>query len=349
MRFGNFLFPESRVPERDGQVIDETLAEARLSDELGMEVLWLAEHHFDGNCAYVDSVSFAGAIAASTRRIQIGFAVAQVSLHHPIRLAEQMALLDNISHGRLIIGLGRGTAHNIYEYIGYGIDPDEAQARLIEAEEIMIGAWTTENFEHRGRFWTLRLPLLRPRPYTRPHPRIIRAVSGETSMLEMARAGRPFMMNVQSSATVAHRLALYREAMAEAGHDPATIRRCLDESWAWRNVFVAASDGEAERIALPAFREQAAHRAAMRERVYREQGLRLHHEGGEIARNRPEDALIMSAPATVREGIAELAATGVGGLILSFRLGPMAHEDAIASLRRFMAEVAPHFRAQAAA
>ena len=61
MRFGNFLFPDCRDPARDGAVIDETLAEARLSDELGIDVIWLAEHHFDGICAYVDPISFAAA------------------------------------------------------------------------------------------------------------------------------------------------------------------------------------------------------------------------------------------------------------------------------------------------
>src|SRR5919109_2596799 len=175
MKFSNFLFPAAMHPADDHRVIDETLREAQLCDELGMEMLWLAEHHFDGICAYVDPVSFAAALAASTKRIGIGFAVAQMSLHHPIRLAEQLSLIDNISKGRLLVGLGRGTAYNIYDYQGYGIDPKEAYERLLEAEDIMIRAWTTENFEHRGKHWNLRLPLLRPRPYTKPHPQIVRA------------------------------------------------------------------------------------------------------------------------------------------------------------------------------
>ena len=127
MKFSNFLFPASMDPAKDQQIIQETLREAQLCDELGMEMLWLAEHHFDGICAYVDPVTFAAALAASTRQIHIGFAVAQMSLHHPIRMAEQMALIDNISKGRLVVGLGRGTAYNIYDYQGYGIDPAEAQ------------------------------------------------------------------------------------------------------------------------------------------------------------------------------------------------------------------------------
>src|SRR5262245_21127387 len=193
MKFSNFLFPASMDPGKDEQIIHETLREGRLCDELGMDMLWLAEHHFDGICAYVDPVTFAAALAASTERIHIGFAVAQMSLHHPIRMAEQMALIDNISRGRLLVGLGRGTAYNVYDYQGYGIEPGEAHERLIEAEEIMIKAWTTEDYHHQGRFWTLRLPLLRPRPYTRPHPRIIRACSTEEATLVMARAGRPFL------------------------------------------------------------------------------------------------------------------------------------------------------------
>src|SRR4051794_25033823 len=98
VRFGNFLFPDSRDPACDGIVIDETLREAQLSDQLGVDVIWLAEHHFDGICAYVDPTAFAAALATATRRSMIGFAVIQTSLHHPIRLAEQLALIDNLSN-----------------------------------------------------------------------------------------------------------------------------------------------------------------------------------------------------------------------------------------------------------
>src|SRR5258705_10414293 len=116
MKFGDFLFPDTRDPERDGIVIDETLHEALLADELGVDVIWLAEHHFDGICAYVDPISFAGALATSTRRSKIGFAVVQTALHHPIRLAEQLAFLDNFTKGRSIVGPARGPPLTIYNY-----------------------------------------------------------------------------------------------------------------------------------------------------------------------------------------------------------------------------------------
>lgn len=349
MKFSNFLFPASMDPAKDQQIIQETLAEAKLCDELGMEMLWLAEHHFDGICAYVDPVSFAAALAACTRQIRIGFAVAQMSLHHPIRMAEQMALIDNISKGRLLVGLGRGTAYNIYDYQGYGIEPKEAYERLLEAEEIMIKAWTTENFEHHGKYWDLRLPLLRPRPYTRPHPEIVRACSGEEAMLGMARAGRPFLMNVQSNEVTQHRMDLYRKTMRESGFDEATVQRNVDSTWVWRNIFVAETDAEAERLALPAFKTQMEFRAVMREKVYKEQGLLLKKEESLAARNEAQHAVLCGSPSRVAEAIAEIDKIGVGGLILVFRIGPMPYEVAANSIRLFMQKVAPEFRNRRAA
>ena len=349
MKFSNFLFPASMDPGKDHQVIQETLSEAKLCDELGMEMLWLAEHHFDGICAYVDPVSFAAALAACTQQIRIGFAVAQMSLHHPIRMAEQMALIDNISKGRLLVGLGRGTAYNIYDYQGYGIDPKEAYERLLEAEDIMIKAWTTENYEHKGKYWNLRLPQLRPRPYTQPHPAIVRACSGEEAMLGMARAGRPFLMNVQSNEVTKQRMDLYRRTMRESGFDEATVARNVDDTWVWRNIFVAETDAEAERLAIPAFKTQMEFRAVMRDKVYKEQGLLLKQEESAPARNVAQHAVLCGSPATVSEAIAEIDKINVGGLILVFRIGPMPYEVAAHSIRLFMQKVAPEFRRRKAA
>ena len=346
MKFGNFLFPDCRDPARDGVVIDETLAEARLSDELGMDVVWLAEHHFDGISVYADPIALAGALAGSLRQAAIGFAVLQTALHHPIRLAEQMALLDNLMKGRLIVGLGRGSSYNIYDYQGFGIDHHEAQARLDEAEAIMLKAWTGGGFTHDGRFWQLKVPMLRPLPYTKPHPFVIRGSSGDASLVELARQGKPFMMNVQSLETTRRRVGLYREAMHAAGYDAAAIAANLQASWVWRNLFVAASDAEAERIGIPAFETMTRARAEMRNRIFADTGLRIEVPQSDLPGSRTArgDGLIHGTPARVAENFAALDALGIGRVIATFRLGPMPHEVAAESLRLFMREVAPHFR-----
>ncbi|MGE4049183.1 MAG: LLM class flavin-dependent oxidoreductase [Acetobacteraceae bacterium] len=345
MKFSNFLFPESRSTQDDGRIIDETLAEARLTDELGYDVIWLAEHHFDGICAYADPVSFAAALATATTRARIGFAVAQTSLHHPIRFAEQMAVIDHLSKGRLIVGLGRGTAYNIYDYQGFGIDHTEAQARLEEAEEIMFTAWKGGPVEHHGRFWDLKLPELRPAPYTKPHPYVLRAAATEHGMLDVARQGRPFMMNIQTNQETARRMDLYRQTLRELGMDEAAIERNVAECWVWRNVCVAETDAEAERIAVPAFHAMQELRVAMRNRVYREQGVSIvpmpAPGAAPAARTVVEHSLVYGSPATVAEKLAAVGKTGVGGLIMQFRLGPMSYEDTVQSLTLFREKVMP--------
>lgn len=345
MRFSNFLFPESRAPGTDHQVLRESVAEAVLCERLGYEVLWLAEHHFDGNCIYIDPVLFAAALSQVTQRMTLGFAVAQVSLHHPMRLAEQISVLDHLTEGRLIVGLGRGTAYNVYEYQGYGIDWREAGPRYAEAEAVMLRAWTSpEGFTHEGQFWQLKAPPLRPVPYTRPHPAVLRAASSEDGALHLARRGLPFLMNVQSLATTADRLGKYQAAMAGAGFGEAHIARCMAESWVWRNIVVAETDAEAERVGVPAFEAMQEQRRALREQVYAEQGVRMVQEAAPPARVQPELALLCGSPATVAEKIAAIAATGVGGVIGSFRLGPMPAEVAARSLTLFAEQVAPAFR-----
>ena len=346
MKFSNFLFPGCRAPERDGIVIDETLREAWLSDELELDVIWLAEHHFDGICAYVDPITFAGALATSTRHSKIGFAVVQTALHHPIRLAEQLAFLDNVTKGRLIVGLGRGSSYNIYDYQGFGIDHQEAQQRLEESEKILLQAWTCGPFTHHGKYWQLEVPMLRPRPYTKPHPALIRAASGEASLLELARQGRPFLMNVQSMAVTRRRIELYRDGMHAAGYDEDVVARNLENCWVWRNVFVAETDAEAERIGVPAFQAMVESRAAMRNRIYRETGMRIEVPASDLpsARASVEHGFIYGSPGRVAEAIAEIDRLGIGGVIATFRLGPMSHEVAANSLRLFMQRVAPEFR-----
>jgi alkanesulfonate monooxygenase SsuD/methylene tetrahydromethanopterin reductase-like flavin-dependent oxidoreductase (luciferase family) len=346
MLFGNFLSPDCRDPAQDGAVIDETLREAVLSDELGADAIWLGEHHFDGICAYVDPISFAAALATATHRATLGFAVIQTSLHHPIRLAEQLALIDHLTKGRLIVGLGRGTAFNIYDYQGFGIAHEEAQARFDEAEEIILKAWNGGAFTHDGRFWQLQVPLLRPRPYQQPHPPLIRGASSEHSLVELARQGRPFLMNVQSLDATRRRVGLYRNAMRDAGHDAATVADNLRRSWVWRNVFVAQTDTAAERIGVPLFDEMTRTRAELRNRIYAETGKRIEVPQNELPEARAGGAqgLLRGSPETVAAAMAGIDELGIGGVLASFRLGPMPYSVAAESLGLFMREVAPRFR-----
>jgi alkanesulfonate monooxygenase SsuD/methylene tetrahydromethanopterin reductase-like flavin-dependent oxidoreductase (luciferase family) len=142
---------------------------------------------------------------------------------------------------------------------------------------------------------------------------------------------------------------LYRKTMRESGFDEATVARNVDDTWIWRNIFVAETDAEAERLAMPAFKTQMEFRAAMRDKVYKEQGLFLKKEENAAARNEAQHAVLCGSPTRVAEAIAEIDKIGVGGLILVFRIGPMPYEVAAHSIRLFMQKVAPQFQRKRAA
>src|SRR5262249_61228716 len=116
------------------------------------------------------------------------------ALCHPIRLAIELALLDNLSGGRVDVGVGPGTNYNEYEFVGYGLRSDDSRERMTETLDVMVRAWTEAPLEHRGKFYRLSLPELRPRPRQRPHPPIWRAVSSAGSVRECGRLGAPILM-----------------------------------------------------------------------------------------------------------------------------------------------------------
>jgi alkanesulfonate monooxygenase SsuD/methylene tetrahydromethanopterin reductase-like flavin-dependent oxidoreductase (luciferase family) len=341
VKLGTFVFPTVADPRRDSAVIDEAVAEAVASEQLGMDAVWLAEHHFDGMCAYVDPVVFAATLAAATRRVDIGFAVVQASLHHPLRLAEQIALLDHLTKGRLIAGLGKGSMYNAYEYEGFEIAAEDASARFDEIEDILIKSWIGEKIVHRGKFWNFEIPMLRPRPYTQPHPRLLRACGGEESTIKHASSGRPYLFAGPTD-IVAKRVELARATMRTQGRDEAYIARIFEQSWVWQHAVVAQTDAEARAIGMQAVRDYIAYRDK----------LGLQSTLADIMRNsiaggNPPRGYALGTPETVARELAQVATLGIGGLIIRFDIGPISSATSRRSLELFAKEVAPRLRAPA--
>ena len=346
MRFGSFVFPVSHSPESDGSIIDSTLAEIELQDSLGFEAAWLTEHHFDGACAYVDPVVFGAAVASRTRRIKIGFAVVEMAFHHPVRLAAQTALLDNLSHGRLIVGIGRGSAFNTYEYLGFGIPMDEGAERLSEAEDLMVKAWTGEDVRHHGRFWDVSFPMLRPKPYQQPHPPLVRACISEASTRAMARIGRPVLIGVQEDDEIRSRIQLFEQEMSDAGFGDSEVESALDHCWFSKNVFVAESYSEAREQSEPGFRRERKHFREARE-VFNPEGFPPLDTSKPLPAGEDfEKACIVGTPSQVAEQVAELRDLGVRNLMMKLNIGEMDSEAVRRSIELFGREVMPHFEDQ---
>ena len=335
MRVGVFLFHESRDPSADDRVIHEAMAEAKLAEAEGMDAVFLVEHHFDGNCAYVDPATFASAMAMATDRIKIGFAVLQTSLYHPLRMAEQISLIDNLSKGRLIVGLGRGSLVNTHEYSGYEIDPDSAQERFEEIEEILLQCFTQEKVVHAGKYWNFEIPMLRPRPFTKPYPQILRSVASEASLAAQGRLGRPVLMAAATAPGAARSIGIYRKAAEEAGISTAAIDHAISESWVARTVVLAPTDEEAHEVGLPYFRMMQTYRAAQSTAFE-----------AMVAKTSKQGSLpvLCGSPESMVGDFTSLAETGIGGVIVRFRTGPMPAEFSSRALKLFMHEIAPRIR-----
>ena len=344
MKFGTFVFSVSLDPKQDHQVIDNTLREVELAEEIGMDTAWLTEHHFDGAVAYADPVVFGAAVAAKTKRIRIGFAVVEMAMHHPVRLAAQTALLDHLSHGRLIVGTGRGSAFNEYEYIGFGVNMDDARDMLPEAEELLVKAWTGEDVHHEGRFWKGSFPILRPQPYQKPHPPLVRACITEGSVVDMAKIGRPVLIGIQSVDTLRDRLDLYRGTMLEEGFHEDAVEHALNETWCQRALYVTETDDEAEGPARAALSRHRDHLLEARVK-WNPGGVPPPTPGalpnpGEVY----EHAFLAGSPKRVAEGIAELRDAGVRNLLLNVNVGQMPREQVEASMKLFGEKVLPKFK-----
>ena len=343
MRFGSFVFPVSHQPENDSAVIDSTLDEIVLAEQIGMHSVWLTEHHFDGAAAHADPLVLGAAVASRTTDLKIGFAVVELAFHHPVRLAVQTSLLDNLSHGRLIVGTGRGSAYNHYEYIGFGITMADGLARLDEAEELLVKAWTGDPLQHEGTHWDVEFPLLRPRPYQQPHPPLIRACISEASTIRMAEIGRPVMIGIQTLPNLQSRLERYRATMLDSGFTEEQTDGTLDQCWASRDLFVADSYEEAHEIAAAGFE---------RERTHFRQARELYNPGGfpPPDPNRPipageslEHSFIMGTPSQVAEQVAAMRDIGVRNLMLKLNVGEMDTHKVQKSMRMFGEKVMPHF------
>jgi alkanesulfonate monooxygenase SsuD/methylene tetrahydromethanopterin reductase-like flavin-dependent oxidoreductase (luciferase family) len=354
MRFGWLTLAHSPAPDADYAAIGQQLEQACCAETLGFDGVWLTEHNFTGEAVYCDPIPFAGALAARTSRVRIGFAVIQLALRHPIRLAVQLALLDNLSRGRLDVGVGRGSIYNEYEYVGYGLRSDDSRERSAEALDVLLRAWTEEPFTYDGKYFQVSLPAVRPRPYQTPHPPIWRSAVAPTSFREYGRLGAPIMMSRLPVDRLRERLAAYEQGLAEGVDDDQVRQRLRRQAAVWRHVYVGQSQSEAEdslRDAVLHTRQHMLHaRSAYNPDDFRVDPAmlnpftdpRVSDEDG--VRWSLETGALCGTAERVADQIAELRDAGVHHLFCQLSFGYLPHEKIMASMRRFGEAILPRFR-----
>ena len=265
MKLGWLTLNHSPSAADDGAAIDEQMQQACLAEALGFDSVWLTEHNFTGESVYGDPIPFASALAMKTERIRIGFAVIQMALRHPVRVATQLSVVDNLCKGRLDVGVGRGTIFNEYEFVGYGLDSSDSRGRFTENLEIMLRAWTDTPFDFEGKYYKLSIPELRPSPHQRPHPPVWHSAISPSSFQHCGQQGVPLMTVRLGDNVLKERLAVYEEGLAQSGLTEERQRELRKDAAVWRYVHVAESDAQAEDELVDALRHIRQHMVHARE------------------------------------------------------------------------------------
>lgn len=217
--FGLFTEFQQAPGMTHAAAFDESMAQMEAAEALGFDAVSLAEIHFQKDRSVLASpLVIAAAIAQRTRRVKIAIAVQVLPLAHPLHLAEDAATVDQLSHGRLELGVGRSglPAH----YTGYNIAYAESRDRFHETLEILLKAWTQERFSHDGTYYQFHDVCIMPRPYQTPHPPIRMAATTPETYEIVGRLGYPIFIAVRTTsiANLEGWIGRYHEAWQAAGH-----------------------------------------------------------------------------------------------------------------------------------
>ncbi|HXH84677.1 MAG TPA: LLM class flavin-dependent oxidoreductase [Candidatus Tectomicrobia bacterium] len=349
MRFSTQNLLSWREWQQHEDVYRESLAECRLADELSFDTVWLAEHHFSPYGICPSLPVFAAAVARETRRVRIGTAVVIEPFSHPVRIAEEWAMVDILSGGRVEFGLGRG--YQPAEFRGLGVSMERTRERFDEGLEVIRRAWTQERLSFQGEFYRFEDVRVLPRPVQRPHPPLwTAAVSPDTYELAARRGLRILTSPAFTPLDLLRKnYDRYRETFRTTHGSEAGADICLNKI-----IHVADSSREArDNMREPIrwfFRTQASliadptgappEQYAFYRRV-RENLLSLSEETA------LDQAAIVGDPEEVADKIrAHHEALGVTSFMGAFSRGGLAHDTVVRSMRLFAEKVMPRFAAR---
>lgn len=365
MRFSAFLVGRSMSPSDDAYVIETLTEHALEADRLGFDAVFLPDHHFTGYAPMSsDPFLFAAHLAARTKNVHYGFSVTTLPLHHPVRFAERVNLLDHLTKGRLLVGIGSGTTPE--ETIGFGVDFQDSKDLMDAQVELVQRLWAKKIddepilFEH-GPYKGAVVQRIVPAPYSERR-RLMSVAMREASTARAAKYGWPAFVPAfvppipasgEPSAAFQKYLDAYRAAMAASGHPQQVVDDCM--SWtthSYQCVHVAETDEQARaelEVILAAYQE-----AIDREYAYNKRAEDI--SGVDLTSAQAPNALseewirtwcLYGSPDTVAQQLRHYEELGVGNILMGFTNGPLTPERYALtrkSMNLFAGEVMPRFR-----
>ena len=345
MEFGLFFLMQRDEGWTEQEVYVSGLEQMLAAEALGYTSVWIAEHHFNDYGLCPSPPVLASFVAARTTTLRLGMGVSLLPLHHPVDLAEQLAVLDVVSGGRLDVGIGRGGT--LQDYQTFQSDRGDSRARVEEGIALMRGAWGGAPFDFHGRFHSAERLRVRPRPTQRPHPPLFIAANSEDSVLSAARLGLPTLSSFfVPVGELQKRHLVYREAGLAAGRPLSEIEELERRSWGMRVVHVAPDHDEALRAIEAPFMGYQRRMSILRSDAtggsvpgsFDRSLLRLREFREYLA----DGWALVGTPDEVRDDLQKFReATGYERVLLVMALPGLDTGRALRSMRLFAEEVAP--------
>ncbi|MQY39946.1 Alkanesulfonate monooxygenase [Streptomyces sp. RB17] len=364
MRFSAFLTTRSAGPHEDRAVMEAMVQHATDVERLGFDAVFLPDHHFTGYAPPAsDPMMFAAYLAARLPRLHFGFSVQTIPLHHPVRFAERLNLLDQLTDGKVLVGIGSGTTPE--EMIGLGINYKDTPQLSVSNLEIVQRLWDKKTDDEpvvfdNGHYRGSVVSRIVPAPYSVQGPQLMSVALRPSSTQRAAQLAQPAFIPaftppaLDDGEPLVHlrrHFAAYRDALEAAGHGQEAVDRALGwTTHTYQHVHVAPTDEQAEDefqqiielYQAAVEREHGANKAA--EKL---SGVELGpvHDARKPGWQRTW--CLWGSPDTVAEHLREVAGVGIGNILGGFlggTLTPQRTEWGRRSLELFAREVMPRFR-----
>jgi alkanesulfonate monooxygenase SsuD/methylene tetrahydromethanopterin reductase-like flavin-dependent oxidoreductase (luciferase family) len=310
------------------QLYGEVIAQAELADRIGYDTFWVAEHHFHEYGVVPNPALMLATLAQRTKRLRLGTAISILTFHNPLTVAENYAMVDVLSDGRLVYGVGSG--YLPHEFAGYAIDPAEKRDRFDENLAIVRRLLAGERVSAKGRFSQIDAVALNVKPLQREVP-IYVAVLRREAAFHIGKQGNNLMCvpyaSVDHFNEIGDLIGDYRRGRADAGFAPSD-----DDAVVTLHTHVAESDAAARRNAEAAFNLYVDTRLYAKKSTYDDAMRNEVHLFGSV--ETVTDKLV----ALHRMGVRHVSALQNFGMLAQ----PLVHE----SMDRMMREVMPRVAAR---
>ncbi|WP_209123561.1 LLM class flavin-dependent oxidoreductase [Alkalihalobacillus sp. BA299] len=338
MTFGLFFLNSVAPWKTDAEELRDGLEQIKVADQLGFHSAWIAEHNARAYGVVSSTSVYLAAAAAQTSNIMLGSAVSRLPLHHPLQVAEDMALVDIISDGRLYLGVGKG--YDALEFEAYNIDFDERHEKYLESLDILTTALRNNRVTYSGKFYDIKDIPVYPRPVHPEGPPIFVMVSGnDASMVNAAKQGHSFVLGGITNEDTNHKIELYKKTALESGLTQEYVDNAVARSGKLLFCHVAETTEQAQyeyRKGLEWYMSERDNRPTF--------GVvdREHHIDYERFLN--SENTLVGSPEKVIEDIERYKKdTGLNNVILWMNIGGQPQQQVLNSMTLFSEKVMPHF------